>query len=155
MTRRELRDSIVRIIFREAFYPPQGMEEQTEDYIRELKEEPELLLPSMKEEPSEEDVVYIRDKVDAILAHLPELDRSLEASSKEWKINRIGKMELAILRVAAYEIGYDDDIPDRVAINEAIELSKLYCDDKAGAFINGILNKLMEQKTGQDDGADE
>ena len=72
MTRRELRDSIVRIIFREAFYPPQGMEEQTEDYIRELKEEPELLLPSMKEEPSEEDVAYIRDKVDAVLAHLPE-----------------------------------------------------------------------------------
>ena len=144
MTRRELRDSIVRIIFREAFYPPQGMEEQTEDYIRELKEEPELLLPSMKEEPSEEDVAYIRDKVDAVLAHLPELDSSLEASSREWKINRIGKMELAILRVAAYEIGYDDDIPDRVAINEAINLGKKYSTAESSRFIHGVLGAITK-----------
>lgn len=154
MTRRELRDSIVRIIYREAFFPAQGMDEQTEDYIRELREEPELILPSMKEEPSEEDVVYIREKVEAVLSRLKELDRLLEESSREWKINRIGKMELAIMRVAAYEIRYDDDIPDRVAINEAIELSKLYCDEKAGAFINGILNNLMEQKNEGADGAE-
>ena len=146
MTRRELRDSIVRIIYREAFYPAAGMEEQTEDYIRELKEEPELFLPSLKEEPSETDIVYIREKVDAVLSRMEELDSALEKASHDWKVSRIGKMELAILRVAAYEMYYDEDIPDRVAINEAIELSKIYCDEKASAFINGILNNLMEQK---------
>ena len=146
MTRRELRDSIVRIIYREAFYPAAGMEEQTEDYIRELQEEPELFLPSMKEEPSDQDLAYIREKVDAVLSRMEELDSALEKASRDWKVSRIGKMELAILRVAAYEMYYDDDIPDRVAINEAIELSKIYCDEKASAFINGILNNLMEQK---------
>ncbi len=146
MTRRELRDSIVRIIYREAFYPAAGMEEQKEDYIRELREEPELLLPSMKEEPTEEDLSYIREKVDAVFSRMKELDASLEKASHDWKVSRIGKMELAILRVAAYEIYYDEDIPDRVAINEAIELSKIYCDERASAFINGVLNNLMEQK---------
>ena len=146
MTRRELRDSVVRIIYREAFYPAEGMEEQKEEYIRELQEEPGLYLPSIKEEPTDEDLDYISEKVDAVLAKLEELDKHIESASRDWKMNRIGKMELAILRVASYEIYYDEDVPDRVAINEAIELSKIYCDEKAAAFINGILNNLMEQK---------
>ena len=64
------------------------------------------------------------------------------AHSKGWKVDRLGKTELAILRLAAYEILKDDDIPKSVAINEAVELAKMYSSDEAPRFINGILAKL-------------
>ena len=156
MTRREERDSIVRIVFRKAFYPSNKtdktdeMKAQTEDYLQLLTEEPGVILPSLKEEPAEEDKEYIRDKVDKILAVLPELDKAIESASVDWKISRIGKMELSILRVATYEIRFDEDIPNKVAVNEAIELAKVYCDESAPAFINGVLNKLLVSETTRD-----
>ncbi len=146
MTRSEARDSIFRIIFREAFFPAEGMEEQTEEYLTALAEEPEVFLPSMKKELEEEDREYIRSKVDRILEKTSELDAMLEQASKDWKMNRVGKSELAILRVAAYEICFDDDIPGKVAINEALELAKKYCDEKAVPFINGVLNQLLKEE---------
>lgn len=155
MTRREERDSIVRIIFRKAFYPSNKkdktdeMKAQTEDYLQLLTDEPGVILPSLREEPAEEDKEYIREKVDKILAVLPELDQSVESASVDWKISRIGKMELSILRVAAYEIKFDEDIPNKVAVNEAIELAKIYCDESAPAFINGVLNKLLVSESSQ------
>lgn len=150
MTRREERESIVRIIFREAFFPPEGMEEQTDEYLKELVVEPEVLFPEMKGEPGEENLSYIREKTEDIHRHLPEIDPLLESASIEWKLNRIGKMELAILRVAAYEIRFDQEIPNKVAINEAIELTKKYCDQKAAPFINGVLNRLLPQEEQQE-----
>lgn len=146
MTRTEARDSIFRIVFREAFLSDQAMEGQTEEYLAQLGEEPETFLPGMKKEIEPADEEYIRKKVDAILDKTDELDRMLEAVSKDWKMNRVGKAELAILRVAAYEIRFDDDIPDKVAINEALELAKKYCDEKAVPFINGVLNQLLTPK---------
>ncbi|MCR4837983.1 MAG: transcription antitermination factor NusB [Eubacterium sp.] len=145
MTRTEERDSIFRIVFREAFFPPEGMGEQTEHYLDALLEEPEVFLPDMKQglQPKDED--YIRDKVKAIIDQTEELDKMLESASKDWKLSRIGKAELAILRVGAYEIRFDDDIPEKVAINEALELAKKYCDEKAVSFINGVLNQLLTQ----------
>ena len=145
MTRTEERDSIFRIVFREAFFPPEGMGEQTEHYLDALLEEPEVFLPDMKQglQPKDED--YIRDKVKAIIDKTEELDKMLESASKDWKLSRIGKAELAILRVGAYEIRFDDDIPEKVAINEALELAKKYCDEKAVSFINGVLNQLLTQ----------
>lgn len=146
MTRTEARDSIFRIVFREAFLSDQAMAGQTEEYLAQLGEEPETFLPGMKKEIEPADEEYIRKKVDAILDKTDELDRMLEAVSKDWKMNRVGKAELAILRVAAYEIRFDDDIPDKVAINEALELAKKYCDEKAVPFINGVLNQLLTPK---------
>ena len=146
MTRTEARDSIFRIVFREAFLSDKAMEGQTEEYLAQLGEEPETFLPGMKKEIEPADEEYIRKKVDAILDKTDELDRMLEAVSKDWKMNRVGKAELAILRVAAYEIRFDDDIPDKVAINEALELAKKYCDEKAVPFINGVLNQLLTPK---------
>ena len=148
MTRSEERDSIFRIVFREAFFPPEGMGEQTEEYLAALEAEPEVFLPDMKHEMETKDAEYIRTKVNAILEKVDELDRMLESASRDWKMSRVGKAELAILRVAAYEIRFDDDIPEKVAVNEALELAKKYCDEKAVPFINGVLNQLL---TGQAD----
>ena len=143
MTRTEVRDSIFRIVFREAFFQPESMEEQAENYIKALEQEPRTFLPGMKKEIEPEDEEYIRTKSMAILNKTSELDALLESASHDWKMNRVGKAELAILRVAAYEIRFDDDIPGKVAVNEALELAKKYCDEKAVSFINGVLNQLL------------
>jgi len=185
MTRRDERDAIVRIIFQTSFFPAKKMGEQTEEYLKGLKEEEKVFRPSMyeeseedgfiradasaekkakddlnknldknpvknAEEPDEKSYTYIREKVENILAKLPEIDELLESASKDWKVSRLGKMELAILRVAAYEIRFDPEIPEKVAVNEAIELSKIYCDDKAAPFINGVLNQLLTGNTEQE-----
>ena len=82
-------------------------------------------------------------KVKGISDNLSSIDESIEKNSNGWKLNRIGKAELAILRVAVFEILYDSDIPDKVAINEAVELAKEYADPKSAAFINGVLSGLV------------
>lgn len=132
MTRSELRKNIFKIIFRAEFHSMEEMEEQMSFRLSELTEE------GIKET----DLAYIGDKARAILTSLEELDTAIAAHSKGWKVERLGKTELAILRVAVYEILKDDDIPKSVAINEAVELAKAYSSDEAPRFINGILAKL-------------
>lgn len=95
-----------------------------------------------EEEVKQEDLTYICEKTKAIMECMDELDEAIAAHSKGWKVERLGKTELAILRLAAYEILKDDDIPKSVAINEAVELAKVYSTDEAPRFINGILAKL-------------
>ena len=70
---------------------------------------------------------------------LPELDEDIDSVARGWKTNRMGKAELNILRIAIYEIKYDESVPVKVAINEAVELAKEYCNADAPAFINGML----------------
>ena len=129
MTRSELRKNIFKIIFRMDFHPKEEMDEQLSMRLAEL----------LEEGTKEEDIAYIRDKSKAIMDSVEELDAVIAAYSKGWKVERLGKTELAILRVAAYEILKDDDIPKSVAINEAVELAKAYSPDEAPSFINGIL----------------
>lgn len=63
----------------------------------------------------------------------------------KWKLERLPKMNLAILKMASYEILFEEDIPNKVTINEAIELAKKYGDDNAPSFINGVLNNLIKK----------
>ena len=134
MTRSELRKNIFKIIFRMEFHTMEEMDEQVELRLEELAEE--------GEDVKKEDLSYIRTKSKAIMDCVEELDEAIAAHSKGWRVERLGKTELAILRVAVYEILKDSDIPKSVAINEAVELSKRYSGDEAPRFINGILAKL-------------
>lgn len=134
MTRSELRKNIFKIVFRMEFHAAEEMEEQVNLRIEELKE--------ADPETKEADLTYISNKSKAILASVSELDEAISAHSRGWKVERLGKTELAILRVAVYEILKDDDIPKSVAINEAVELAKVYSSDEAPRFINGVLAKL-------------
>ena len=127
MTRHELREQVFKGVFQIPFY---------EDDIPELEVENEISC-------SEEELEYINSRITAIKENIKTIDEKIEKCSKGWKTKRIGKAELAILRVAVYEILFDDDIPDKVAVNEAIELSKVYCDEKASSFINGVLSGLL------------
>ena len=87
---------------------------------------------------------YIKTRTLDMLSRLEEIDQKINENSKGWDIKRLGKAELTILRIAVYEIMFDEDIPDKVAINEAVELSKTYCNEKAASFINGILERLVK-----------
>ena len=73
---------------------------------------------------------------------LAELDGTIEANAAHWSLARIAPVERNILRLAAYELLFRDDIPERVAINEAIELAKQYGSEESGAFVNGILDQI-------------
>lgn len=131
MTRREQREHIFKLLFFVEFYEKSELNEQQQFYFDELGE------------IQEKDSDYILEKYKNIGEKLSEIDELLETVSKGWKTERMGKVELAILRLAVYEMKFDDDIPVGVAINEAIELAKKYGGDNASAFINGILAKLV------------
>ncbi len=140
MNRHELRENIFKIVFQIPFYGEENMQEQTEVDIESLKilaEEP--LSDEDKIKLSEKNEQYIKEKVQGIVSHIKELDTKITEAAKNWELERLGKAELAILRLAAYEILFDEDIPNAVAINEAVELAKEYTDERAAAFINGVL----------------
>lgn len=130
MTRHELRERIFQTIFQIPFY---------EDDIPEL----DLNDEDSQTDVSVEDQSYINDKVSCIRERMTAIDSEIEKHSKGWKISRLGKTELAILRLAIYEIEYDDDIPAKVAVNEAVELAKVYADERSARFINGVLSGLL------------
>ncbi|MBQ9200463.1 MAG: transcription antitermination factor NusB [Lachnospiraceae bacterium] len=132
MTRRNLRDNIFKILFKLEFNTIDEMEEQIGFSLDEI---PDL---------SDEDKAYITDKAGKIISLIGDIDNIISEISVGWSIERIGKAELAILRLAVYEIKYDDDIPVNVAISEAVQLSKTYCGEDARSFVNGVLTKLND-----------
>ena len=133
MTRHRLRECLFKAVFQLPF--TDDVDVDTAVLTDEEQGEPEL---------SDVERQYIDLKLENIKNRLEEIDAAIEKSSS-WKISRIGKAELSILRVAVYELLYDESIPDKVAMNEAIELAKTYADDKSGAFINGVLAGIVKK----------
>ena len=91
---------------------------------------------------SEENLQYIKEKAEAVEDHLEAIDAKIAENCEGWNVNRIGKAEIAIMRIAVYEMMFEEDVPDRVAINEAVELCKNYCDEEAKGFVNAVLGKV-------------
>ena len=116
------------------------------EYYATLGAENELFV----EYPGKKQLEYIRKIVEGTVSHRDELDACIEKYSKGWKISRISKTALSILRTALFEVLYMDDVPDSVAINEAVELSKGYEDQETVSFINGILGSYMRGERGTD-----
>ena len=92
----------------------------------------------------EKDVVYISDKYARIQEKLPVIDKMLDDNTEGWDTTRMGKVELTDLRLAVYEIVFDEDIPGSVAINEAVEIVKKYGQETSGGFVNAILGKIVK-----------
>ncbi len=132
MTRRQIRENIFKILFKLEF-----------NNVDEMSEQMELSLEDI-ENISDKDRQYIIDKSNKVIGLIGDIDAVIEKISSGWRIGRIGKAEIAILRLAIYEMKYDDEVPFKVAINEAVELSKIYCDEDAKSFINGVLAKVEE-----------
>lgn len=96
---------------------------------------------------SEDDNINdIKNKVLDIIAKSAEIDKLISENLESWDINRVGKAELTIIRLAIYEMYYDAAIDVKVAINEAIELSKVYGEDKSSKFVNGVLATINKKK---------
>lgn len=93
---------------------------------------------------------YITEVVEGVHSHMHKIDGIIEKHSRGWKINRISKVDLSVLRLSIYEIGYREDIPFSVSVNEAVELAKRYSGEEAGAFVNGILSKVSREEAGED-----
>ena len=109
----------------------------------ELKEQ-ELLYLNRIEDVTDKERDYVAQRADKIIELLPQIDAKLDEISKGWKLDRLGKVELAILRLAIFEMNFDEDIPTNVALNEAVELAKTFGGDTSPSFINGVLGKLVE-----------
>ena len=91
----------------------------------------------------EEDKTYIFDKVEKISEKIGEIDAKINEVSEGWKTGRMGKVDLTLIRLAVYEMLYEEDVPAKVAINEAVELAKMYGTDNSPSFVNGVLAKLV------------
>lgn len=131
MSRHELREQIFKLLFRVEFNDQAEMEEQKNLFF-----EDEDCLADGK------DQAYIDAKYEQIASRLPQLDQMINERAAGWSTSRMGKVELTILRLALYELKFDDQIPTGVAIDEAVELAKKFGPDGAGAFVNGILAKF-------------
>lgn len=133
MKRHEQREQIFKLLFRVEFNSPEDMPEQ----IRLFLEDKETIV-------YEKDAAYISDKFQKIQEKIPEIDRLINEHTEGWDTTRMGKVELTVLRLSAYEILFDEDIPDSVAINEAVEIAKTYGQESSGGFVNAILAKIVK-----------
>ncbi len=134
MTRRELREQIFKLLFGVEFHDRQELPEQIAVY--EETEEPW----------NAKDGAYISGKCEDIVAHLAEIDEAIDAAAEGWKTGRMGKVDLTLIRLAVYEMKYDEDVPVGVAINEAVELAKKYGTDESPAFTMVYLESWYEKK---------
>ncbi len=145
MGRREQREQIFKLLFRVEFNTPEEMPEQRDFFLDQIK------LPAQEEgmAAKEKDIVYIADKFERIQEQLPGIDKLIDEKAQGWSVSRMGKVELTLLRLGVYEIMYDEDVPDSVAINEAVELAKKYGQDNSGAFVNAVLAKFLRPQQGE------
>ncbi|MEG1741482.1 MAG: transcription antitermination factor NusB [Acetivibrio sp.] len=131
MKRSELREHLFLMLFRKDFHPEEELKEQALLYLDTL------------ESPKEKDILYLETRFAEILDKLKEIDKMIEEVSVGWKITRIGKIELTAIRLAIFEMKYDEEVPTKVAINEAVDLAKKFGEENSGGFVNGILAKLV------------
>ncbi|MBQ2706116.1 MAG: transcription antitermination factor NusB [Agathobacter sp.] len=131
MTRRELRENVFKMLFRVEFHEETEMSEQFDLFGEEV------------ENITEEDTAYINHKCNDIISKIAEIDTAINESTTGWKTTRMSKVDLSIIRLAVYEMKFEEDIPAKVSINEAVELAKKYGADESAAFINGVLAKFV------------
>lgn len=127
MSRREMRERIFQVLFRIEFHPEEDL--------------PGQLLYS-EDGQEEEEAAYIQNKIRAVAEKVPQIDAMINEAAKGWKTTRMGKVDLTLIRLAVYEIKFDENIPTGVAINEAVELAKKYGTKDSSSFVNGILAKI-------------
>ncbi|MDD6571044.1 MAG: transcription antitermination factor NusB [Thermoflexaceae bacterium] len=132
MTRRRQREHAFLMLFRTEFYDMEELNIQDELYMQELCD------------ATEEEKNYINGKVSSTREKLEEIDKMISEKASGWNLDRIGKVELTILRLAVYEMIFDETIPESVAINEAVELAKKFGGDDSFSFINGVLSKFTK-----------
>ena len=138
MGRRASREIAMKLL-----YQLEIQKEDREEQINYVLEENSLI---------DKDRDYVTDVVEGVAKNLSQIDKIIEELSRGWKIGRISKVDLSIMRLSIYEICYRNDIPYSVSVNEAVELAKRYSSEDAGAFVNGILSKVSRVRVPPDEG---
>jgi len=133
MSRRALREQLFKLLFRIEF-----------NSIEEMQEQCGLFFEDIDNPVEEKDAEFIKQRYEKVMEHLEEIDAMINEKTKGWTVERMGKVDIAIIRLAVFEIVFDEDIPTSVAINEAVELAKKFGQDASASFINGILAKFAE-----------
>ncbi|WP_129722217.1 transcription antitermination factor NusB [Xylanivirga thermophila] len=130
MSRRDAREVAMKIIYQYEF--GQACDD---DLIKEMSNQVKL---------SNADMEYLYDVVNGVKNNIVELDSNVDKFLKGWSLDRLAKIDLAILRLSIFEILYRTDVPNSVSINEAVELAKKYGTEKSFSFINGILASVVQ-----------
>ncbi|MCJ7966095.1 MAG: transcription antitermination factor NusB [Eubacterium sp.] len=151
MNRTEIRENTFKLLFCKEFHSKEDMGEQYKLYMESLEDEEREKTNKIISEDSVEELIpfedkeYIVERVNKIIDAIPEIDKAIDEVAVGWKTDRMGKVELSILRLAYYEMAMDDDVPGKVAVDQAVILAKKYGSDNSPAFINGILAKLFQE----------
>ena len=133
MGRREMREHIFKLLFVSEFNEVEEMPQQMQLYFDSLEDLKPL------------EQAYMEKKFASVKEHLEEIDNILNENSTGWKTKRMSKVDLNILRLAVYEMIYDQDVPTKVAINEAVEISKNFGGEDSASFVNGVLGKISRE----------
>ena len=135
MSRKTAREVAFKIIFASNF--------QTDEIIPEKIIENLLRENENGENIDNNDMDYIKDVVHGVYENIERLDEQIKNHLKGWTMDRICKTDLAILRLAIFEILYRNDIPYKVSVNEAVELAKTFSVDSSSSFVNGVLAEVI------------
>jgi N utilization substance protein B len=136
MRRSERREILFKLLFRTEFVDISEMPEQMQMYFTVDYDEEKEIPEDIRDE--------IIKREEQIMEKLPEIDKEISERATGWTIDRMGKVDLAIIRLAVFEILFDDEIPVGVSINEAVELAKKYGREESGGFVNGVLAKFAK-----------
>ena len=132
MSRRVLREQLFKLLFRVEF-----------NDIEEMPEQCGFFFDDTDNQISEQDMVIIQEKFDRIMDKLSDIDVQINERAKGWTTGRMAKVDLTIIRLAVFEILYDETVPGSVAINEAVELAKKFGQDESYSFVNGVLARFV------------
>ncbi|MBF0779921.1 MULTISPECIES: transcription antitermination factor NusB [unclassified Granulicatella] len=137
LTRREIREKAIQTLFQLSMNQEVGYGKAIESVLN-LHDDEDVCY-------SVDDVPYLKSIVEGVEQHKLAIDQKIQEQLENWSFSRVTKIDLAVLRVGVYELFYvsDEDVPKKVAINEAIELAKHFNDEKAAKFINGILSGMV------------
>lgn len=132
MNRRKSREIAMKLLFEKTINKG-----EYEEIVKNFKENTEIELNDV-------DFAYIQTIIKGIEDNIESIDQKIEENLKKWKLNRLSKIDLCILRLSTFEIIFIEEIPDKVAVNEGIELAKKYSDNNSPAFINGVLANMIK-----------
>ena len=133
MGRHEQREQVFMLLFRVEFHTPEEMPRQER-----------LFFEDNETVTREKDAAYIEAKEKAVREKISEIDQIIDKNTEGWDTTRMGKVGLTILRLAVYEMLFDEDVPKGVAIDEAVEIAKKFGQDNSGGFVNAILAKISK-----------
>ena len=135
MTRKRTRENLYIMLFQTDFHNQEERMEQADIYLEGMED-----ADATKKAKAE-----LRERYEAVLGHMEEIDEKIGEKANGWTVSRLAKADLTVMRLAVFEILFDDEVPNGVAINEAVELAKRYGGDKSYGFVNGILSSIVKE----------